>query len=126
MSAGKDRHSFRGRAPTHPIFPTPRRRKREKLGYGPRVRMAESRLVFSGTWGPCTGSEASWPVPKFGYSVSKSSSVSVWFPLASIARTSTLYSMPGCRYAAGILTVLAPEGRSTLNTRSGSSCSTIT
>ena len=64
--------------------------------------------------------------PSLGYMVMNSTSVIVWLPLASIARTSTLYWVPGSRNSAGMVTLVVVAGRSTLNTRRGFSRSTMT
>jgi hypothetical protein len=53
--------------------------------------------------------------------------VIVWFMLASIANTSNLCRVP-CwwKNSGGTITLVTEAGRSMLNTRRGSSCSTIT
>ena len=66
------------------------------------------------------------PARNLSYIVMNSTSVIVWLPLASIARTSTLYWVPGSRNSAGTVTLVVLAGRSTLNTRRGFSRSTMT
>jgi hypothetical protein len=59
------------------------------------------------------------------YATRNSISSSVWFPLASMAWTSSLYLVPDCRNSWGIVMLVTDAGRSALNTRSGSSRSTM-
>jgi hypothetical protein len=60
------------------------------------------------------------------YLTVKAISVRVWLPLASMASTSALYSVPRWRNAAGTGRRRARAGRSTLRTRRGSSRVTTT
>jgi hypothetical protein len=60
------------------------------------------------------------------YFTVKAISVRVWFPLASTASTSALYSMPRWRNTGGTGRRRAVAGRSTLSTRRGSSRVTTT
>jgi hypothetical protein len=61
------------------------------------------------------------------YRLRKVSSVSVWLPPASMARTSTLYSVRGWTNSAGTVRRVAVAGRSALKTRNtGSSWTTRT